>query len=262
MGATIRVVHVDDEPEFTELTKTYIERDHDRIAVETAERTTEAMDILAAEDVDCVVADYQMQPKNGLQFLEEVRDAYPELPYILFTGRGSEDIASEAISAGVTNYLTKGRETARYELLANQIENAVESYRAADRAREVRSRYEALFDQDRNAIVWVEFEGETPIIEDANTRFETIFANGDQDVIGRDLDAVVASGDRQAEARELTRRVMAGEQLSGELTRETVDGPRQFHWQTIPVEQPGSAAIDGAFAVYTAVQRERDEIAR
>jgi DNA-binding NtrC family response regulator len=42
---------------------------------------------------------------DGLGFLQVVREEYTDLPFILFTGRGSEQVAGEAVSAGVTDYL-------------------------------------------------------------------------------------------------------------------------------------------------------------
>ncbi|MFB6311944.1 MAG: PAS domain S-box protein, partial [Salinirussus sp.] len=74
---------------------------------------------------------------DGLEFLETVRDEHPELPFILFTGQGSEEVASDAITAGATDYLQKGSGTDQYELLANRIVNAVEKYRATERAAEL-----------------------------------------------------------------------------------------------------------------------------
>uniref|UniRef100_UPI003EBA954A PAS domain S-box protein n=1 Tax=Halobaculum sp. EA56 TaxID=3421648 RepID=UPI003EBA954A len=86
-------------------------------------------------DVDCVVSDYEMPGRNGIDFLERVREEYPELPFILYTGKGSEEVASDAISAGVTDYLQKGSGTDQYTVLANRIKNAVGRYRA-ERARQ------------------------------------------------------------------------------------------------------------------------------
>lgn len=45
-----------------------------------------------------------MPGQTGIEFLEVVRDQYANLPFILFTGQGSDEIASDAISAGVTDY--------------------------------------------------------------------------------------------------------------------------------------------------------------
>ncbi|MFW5938625.1 MAG: PAS domain S-box protein, partial [Halanaeroarchaeum sp.] len=55
-------------------------------------------------------------------------------PFILFTGKGSEDVASDAIAAGVTDYLQKERGSGQYTVLANRIENAVDQYRTTERA--------------------------------------------------------------------------------------------------------------------------------
>ncbi|MFB6121597.1 MAG: response regulator [Halobacteriaceae archaeon] len=134
MGEGIRVLHVDDEPAFLELASELLERADDRIEVVTAASGPRALEVLAAEPVDCVVSDYQMPEMDGLALLEAVRRDHGDLPFVLFTGRGSEDVASDAISAGATDYLQKGSGSERYELLANRVTNAVESHRAVARA--------------------------------------------------------------------------------------------------------------------------------
>ncbi|MFC6865223.1 PAS domain S-box protein [Halomicroarcula sp. GCM10025817] len=125
-GGTIRVLHVDDDPEFAELTATFLQREDDRFVVETASSAAEGLDRIETSRPDCVVSDYNMPGKNGLAFLEAVRSEYADLPFILYTGRGSETVASEAISAGVTEYLQKSGGTEQYAMLANKISNAVE----------------------------------------------------------------------------------------------------------------------------------------
>ncbi|MEF8973996.1 MAG: PAS domain-containing protein, partial [Haloarcula sp.] len=130
IAARMCVLHVDNEPAFADLTATFLEREDDRFDVQTATSVTAGLDILADTDIDCVVSDYDMPDRNGIQFLEAVRDEYGSLPFILYTGQGSEAIASDAISAGVTDYLQKGRGTEQYAVLANRITNAVESQRA------------------------------------------------------------------------------------------------------------------------------------
>ncbi|WP_424001595.1 PAS domain S-box protein [Haloarcula salina] len=134
-GGRIQVLHVDDEPDFAETVAAVIERENERFSVATATNAREGLSRLAEGGVDCVVSDYDMPEMDGIEFLRTVRDEYPELPFILFTGRGSEAVASEAISAGVTDYLQKERGLEQYSLLANDIENAVERARA-ERARE------------------------------------------------------------------------------------------------------------------------------
>jgi len=137
MGArteSIRVLHVDDDPAFVDMAATFLEREDDRIEVVTATDADEGLSILDGTAVDCIVSDYDMPGRNGIEFLEAVREEHPNLPFVLFTGKGSEEIASDAISAGVTDYVQKPTGSGGYEILVNRIVNAVEAARTRARA--------------------------------------------------------------------------------------------------------------------------------
>jgi PAS domain S-box-containing protein len=126
---TIQVLHVDDDPEFADLAATFVTQEDDRFTVDIVTSAGEAIERLTEEQIDCIVSDYDMPGQNGIQLLETVRERHPDLPFILYTGKGSEEVASEAISAGVSDYLQKGTSTERYELLANRILTHVEQTR-------------------------------------------------------------------------------------------------------------------------------------
>mgnify|MGYP006278881707 CR=1 FL=1 len=149
---TIRVLHVDDDPSVTELASEFLQREDDRITVETAADAKEGLDRLQSESVDCIVSDYEMPGQNGIEFLQTVRETEPDLPFILFTGRGSEEVASDAISAGVTDYLQKEKGTDQYTVLANRIVNAVGHDRSQQLVEQSQRRYQAIFD-DPNILV-------------------------------------------------------------------------------------------------------------
>jgi PAS domain S-box-containing protein len=140
-GGSIRVLHVDDEPEFGEMAGALLEREDERLEVETATSAADGLQKLADDGFDGVVSDYDMPGRNGIEFLEAVRDRDLDLPFILFTGKGSEEIASEAISAGVSDYLQKAIGTDQYTILANRIANAVDRHRVR---RQIDLRHEAL----------------------------------------------------------------------------------------------------------------------
>ena len=140
----IRVLHVDDNEQILDLTATYLERKSDQISIVSETDPSKALEILANERIDCVVSDFDMPQMDGLKFLEAVRADHTDLPFILFTGKGSEEIASEAISAGVTDYLQKGMSNDQYSLLANRIENIVEKRLAEREVEDTRKRFAKL----------------------------------------------------------------------------------------------------------------------
>jgi len=140
----IRVLHVDDDRQLTKLAATYLEREEDRFVVETATNVGDGLEHLAEAEVDCIVSDLEMPDRNGIEFLEAVREDHPDLPFILYTGNGSEAVASDAISAGVTDYLRKNPGAEQYALLANRIGNFVEQYRSK-RALEASQKRLSLF---------------------------------------------------------------------------------------------------------------------
>ncbi|SIS21642.1 bacterio-opsin activator domain-containing protein [Natronorubrum thiooxidans] len=142
MTSPITVLIVDNEPGFADLVGEMLEREHEDIVAEPAMDAEEALSTLEERSIDCIVSDYEMPRMTGLELLERVREDDPELPFILFTGRGSETVASEAIAAGVTQYLQKASGEQQYALLANQITNAVSQYRTEAELRENKRRYE------------------------------------------------------------------------------------------------------------------------
>jgi PAS domain S-box-containing protein len=144
--APVRVLHVDDDPAILELAAAQLARATTRLRVTTATSVESALAHLETETVDCVVSDHEMPEETGLEFLTRLRATGCDVPFILFTGEGSEEIASRAISAGVTDYLQKGLGTDQFLVLANRVENAVDHHRAA-RDLERRSRqHEAVAD--------------------------------------------------------------------------------------------------------------------
>ena len=142
MENKIDVLLVDDDPAITDLTASFLKREDDRFCIQTATSADEGLQMINDCRPDCIVSDFDMPEMNGIEFLQTVREEFSTLPFILFTGQGSETVASDAIAADVTDYLQKGSGTERYTLLANRISNAVQAQREVERA----DRQEQLID--------------------------------------------------------------------------------------------------------------------
>ena len=178
-AARIDVLHVDDEPDLADLTAELLERADAQLAVHTAAHPDEGLRLLADRAVDCVVSDQDMPGRTGIEFLEAVRETHPDLPFILYTGEGSERIAADAIAAGVTDYLRKSVGPDQSDVLANRIRNAVAARRATAEVERRRHRSEQLLKTVPSCVVRLDLEG----------RF--VFANDRAlEVLGLERDAV------------------------------------------------------------------------
>ena len=159
---SVEVLLVDDDEQWAEFVASDVERAADELSVAVATSANEALLGLEHGDVDCIVADYRMPEIDGIQLLERVRENRPDLPFLLVTGQGSEDVAARAIDAGVTDYLVKDPRTNRTVQFVNKIRRAVEQYRLRRAIEESEERYRTVTEQSRDAIV---------IFQDGRLRF-------------------------------------------------------------------------------------------
>jgi PAS domain S-box-containing protein len=122
----ISILFVDDESALLDVGKIFLE-ENEGYCVQCALSGKDAIDLMAAGKYDAIVADYQMPGMDGITLLKKVRENNKTLPYILFTGRGREEVAIEAINEGADFYLQKGGAArAQYAELAHKIRMAVE----------------------------------------------------------------------------------------------------------------------------------------
>ncbi|MUV50819.1 PAS domain S-box protein [Haloarcula sp. CBA1122] len=188
-GSAIRVLHVDDDRQYAETTAAFLTRERPAFDIETATSAAAGLRLLETEPVDCIVSDYEMPGENGIDFLESVREDYPDLPFILYTGRGSEAVAGDAISAGVTDYLQKTSDTSHYALLANRIVNAVEQYRS-QRALEASKDRLSLF-IDQSPLGFVEYNQDFEIVR-VNETLTEIFGYTEEELVGETWEVFVS----------------------------------------------------------------------
>lgn len=178
----IRVLHIDDNEAFMRLTATSLAEEESDLEISSESDPAVVLDRLSDGDIECIVSDYQMPSMDGLALLERVREDHPGLPFILFTGHGSERVASEAISAGVTDYVAKGGGIEQFELLAGRIKSAVEQRRTERALAEAREGYEKLLEAAPDAIVLV--DAETGTLLEVNEAAASLFGKSREELRG------------------------------------------------------------------------------
>ncbi len=161
----IRVLHVDDDPCFLEVSKQILSIENN-YEIDNATSVAEAFKKMEQQPYDVVVSDYEMPQKDGLQFLTELREQKNGIPFMLFTGKGREEVAIKALNLGADGYYNKqGNPETVYGELAYGILRVTEKEKAKHALHESEKRYRNLMESASEAIFVHDLKGK---IVDAN----------------------------------------------------------------------------------------------
>jgi PAS domain S-box-containing protein len=149
---TISVLYVDDETALLDIGKLFLERTNE-FAVTTASSAPAALELMKTNGIQAIVSDYQMPEMNGIEFLKQVRAMDKTLPFILFTGKGREEVVIEALNEKADFYLQKGGEPkAQFAELGHKIKAAV-GYRHVEKQVTTLNRLYAVLSATNKAVV-------------------------------------------------------------------------------------------------------------
>ncbi len=134
------------------LPKLYLEREG-AFAVDTLTSANEALIHLKTERYDAIISDYQMPEMDGITFLRQLKASGNTTPFIIFTGRGREEVVIEALNNGADFYIQKGGEPkSQFAELSNKIQKAVD-HRRADMQVDILNRLYSVLSATNKAIV-------------------------------------------------------------------------------------------------------------
>lgn len=151
----ISLLYVDDEPDLLDLCKLFLEREGE-FSVVTVTSAREGLQILTEGMIDAIVSDYQMPVMDGIEFLKRVRRDYEDIPFILFTGKGREEVVIEAINNGADFYLQKGGDPrAQFSELSHKIRQAFRRKKAEMELRMMKS----TVSNAAEGILWINENG-------------------------------------------------------------------------------------------------------
>lgn len=119
------LLYVDDDPNLLDIGKFFLESDGP-FTVDTLTSARTALDYLESRKYDAIVSDYLMPDMDGITFLKTLRASGNTTPFIIFTGKGREEVVMEALNSGADFYLQKGGEpTSQFAELVHKIIHAI-----------------------------------------------------------------------------------------------------------------------------------------
>lgn len=156
-GARIRVLHVDDDPSHQTMLRIFRETYDPRTEIDATDRIDDVFDHIERGDIDCILSDYRMPVCNGVELAHRVR-AISDLPFILYTGQGSEEVAEAAFAAGVDDYIRKEAVPSHYQVLFRRIRSVVEKHWAEAQLKESLQTSASIVDAIPSGLLIYQFE--------------------------------------------------------------------------------------------------------
>jgi two-component system cell cycle sensor histidine kinase/response regulator CckA len=143
MNDPLHILLVDDNPDDRALVIRELRRDFPNLQINQVTDARHFARALESGNGDVVITDYQLRWSDGLAVLRAIKARWPECPVIMFTGTGSEEVAVEAMKAGLDDYVLKTAN--HYARLPGAVQRAVERKAQSRALKEAESRYLTLF---------------------------------------------------------------------------------------------------------------------
>ena len=188
----VKVLHVDDDAEFLAVAKQCLE-EQGQFQVDSAMSAEKALEKLKNTEYDAVVADYQVHRKNGLELLKALRQEGNDVPFILLTCKGKEEIAIEALNSGVYRYIDKqGGAEATYEELKRNICTAVRKRRTEKLLKESESRLRQITENMQDILLLTDTNF---TVTYASTSLKWILGYEPNEIIGKSIEHLIHADD-------------------------------------------------------------------
>lgn len=240
-GNEITVLYVDDAPGYVDLVEQFFDDDPRlRLRAVSSREATERLD-----GVDCVVSEYTMPGRDGLELLAAVRERDPTLPFVLFTHESRDEVADSLLSWDWTDYLQKRGNGATMALLARRVSRLVDHRRASTLARRALSALD--LSREGTAIA-----GPAGTVQVVNRAFATQFGSDRDDLLGRAWPALFTDSEVEHLRSAALPRTEEGWQWTGQCVGRRADG------DTFRVRLAIARLEDGSLA-FTVRERDQSE---
>ena len=218
---SIPILYVDDSEELHEPFKVFMESDGN-FEVQTCSSPAEALARILDGRYGAVVSDFQMPEMDGIELLRKLRSDNVRIPFILFTGKGREEVAINAINNGADFYLQKGGDPiSQFAELSHFIRTAVNNRKADIAIADAKSQLSSIFDSTSDTVFLFDSEGH---VLKVNHAFEHMFGMSEKDIM--DINVLDAGIGKLTEI--------------GKAIRAVLNGEDSYHHEAVQVDADGN----------------------
>jgi PAS domain S-box-containing protein len=256
----VRILHVDDDISMLAISEEILTMEGP-FEIDSALNANEAFKKLKSNHYDAIISDYEMPLKDGLQFLSELREQKNDIPFILFTGKGREEVAIKALNLGSDAYINKqGKPETVYGELSDALVKTIERRNSRKLLKESESKYRKLVENSLQGIAII--QGPEPKFVFINTAMERIFGFSLEEILAMSPEEItqwVHPDDREILFSRFGKRLKGERCDSGyEFRGFHKDGTvRWVEVCSILIEYNGKPSVQGVFLDIT--ERKNDE---
>jgi PAS domain S-box-containing protein len=186
----MRLLHVDDDIYLLKIVKTVLEFHVPSLSVESVSSAAKALELIERHNYDCILSDYRMPGMDGIELAGRVKQK-SDIPFIIYTGYGSEEVADVAFESGVDDYMRKDVDSSHYQVLAKRITTAIQKRHAevariqAEAALKKSERiYRSLVEMAPDGIMTLDLKG---YVRSANSAFFKLTGFSEEEIVGKHL---------------------------------------------------------------------------
>ena len=183
----MELLYVDDEPSLLELGKEFLELETD-VNVTVQQSPLEALAILNDRHFDIIISDYMMPDMNGLELFKRLRISGNVTPFILFTGKGREEVVIEAMRHGVDFYIKKGGDAkSQFAELINAVRQCTARKEAEEALEHNARRFRTMIENQSEIIALSDLKGNFKYISNSLKR---ILGYEPEELIGKNVSTI------------------------------------------------------------------------
>ncbi len=177
---------MDDDSEFIDKAKHFLEKKENDLEVETLDSPIEALREIRENSYDAIFSEYRMSDMDGLEFLKTLREKGLDTIFVLLLENNDDEVINKALNFGADFCMRKdGDSQFKYDIMSQVAKFQEKHKKKFDLLSSKEEKYRRLFETSKEGIMIL--DAETGKILEVNQAFENLLGYEEKDILGKEL---------------------------------------------------------------------------